>query len=98
MLLRMQSLTVTSILRWKTCDFNQEVYNWVVTHNDVNRWAWSRFPFKQWDKITTNISKSFKAWLVKERKHHVIMLIHEHHEKVANKTYAVAMAMKEWKN
>ena len=26
------------------------------------------------------------------------MLIHEHHEKVANKMYAAAMAMKEWKN
>ena len=40
---------------------------WVLT-NAVERWAMSKFPYKRWDNITTNIAESFNAWVVKESK------------------------------
>ncbi|XP_028754382.1 uncharacterized protein LOC114713878 [Neltuma alba] len=79
-------------------DMSQELFEWLVNHGDIDRWALSQFPFKRWDNITTNIAESFNAWMVKERRHNVAQLIHEHREKVAKKMHASAMAISKWRN
>ncbi|XP_028804446.1 uncharacterized protein LOC114759441 [Neltuma alba] len=75
-----------------------ELHDWVINQGDVNRWAMSKFPFKRWDNITTNIAESFNSWMVKERKHNVVQMIHEHREKVARKMHASYMCMSKWRN
>ncbi|XP_028799749.1 uncharacterized protein LOC114755045 [Neltuma alba] len=75
-----------------------ELHDWVINQGDVNRWAMSKFPFKRWDNITTNIAESFNSWMVKERKHNVAQMIHEHREKVARKMHASYMFMSKWRN
>ncbi|XP_028767621.1 uncharacterized protein LOC114725290 [Neltuma alba] len=75
-----------------------ELHDWVINQGDVNRWAMSKFPFKRWDNITTNIAESFNSWMVKERKHNVAQMIHEHREKVARKMHASYMCMSKWRN
>ena len=74
------------------------MHEWLITHRDIDKWALSRFPFKRWDNITTNIAESFNAWMLDKRRHNVSVLIHEHREKVANKMYATSLAMSKWKN
>ena len=78
--------------------FNPQLAQWVETNGDVDRWALSKFPFKRWDNITTNLAESFNAWMVKERKHTVSVLIHELREKLAQKLVSSKMAMANWKN
>ncbi|XP_028773768.1 uncharacterized protein LOC114730821 [Neltuma alba] len=77
--------------------FSSQLFQWLENHGDVDRWALSKFPFRRWDNITTNLAESFNAWMVKERRHNVAQLIHEHREKVAKKMYASSMAMRKWK-
>ncbi|XP_028782007.1 uncharacterized protein LOC114738152 [Neltuma alba] len=50
---------------------SHELYEWVINQGDVDRWALSKFPYKRWDNITTNLAESFNAWMVRERKHNV---------------------------
>ncbi|XP_028787196.1 uncharacterized protein LOC114743169 [Neltuma alba] len=78
--------------------FNSQLFEWLVNHGDIHKWALSKFPFKRWDNITTNLTESFNAWILKERRYNVAQLIHEHREKVAKKMYAASMAMSKWKN
>ncbi|XP_028772552.1 uncharacterized protein LOC114729679 [Neltuma alba] len=78
--------------------FNPQLFEWLLNHGDVERWALSKFPFKRWDNITTNLAESFNAWMLKERRYNVAQLIHEHREKVAKKMYAASIAMSNWKN
>ena len=52
-----------------------ELHEWLITHGDIDKWALSRFPFKRWDNITTNIAESFNAWMLDERRHNVSALI-----------------------
>ncbi|XP_054786991.1 uncharacterized protein LOC129293202 [Prosopis cineraria] len=90
------------------CDFNvamgnlrsfcPEMAQWLETNGDIDRWALSRFPFRRWDNIVTNLAESFNLWLVKEINHNVCVLIHEHQEKLAKELYASKEAMIEWKN
>ncbi|XP_028752718.1 uncharacterized protein LOC114712364 [Neltuma alba] len=82
----------------KLRSFCPQLADWVDTQGDVDRWALSKFPFKQWDNITTNVAESFNAWILKERKHNVSVLIHEHMEKLAKKMVANKMAMENWTN
>ncbi|XP_028806046.1 uncharacterized protein LOC114760899 [Neltuma alba] len=58
--------------------FSPRLFDWLIRHGDVDRWAKSRFPYKRWDNITSNITESFNAWMVNERKHTVPQLIYEH--------------------
>ena len=58
----------------------------------------SKFPYKRWDNITTNIAESFNAWVVKERKHNIDVFIHEHREKLAAKIVACKSDMENWHN
>lgn len=71
---------------------------WVMTSGDVERWAMSKFPYKRWDNITTNVAESFNAWIVKERKHNIDVFIHEHREKLAGKMVCCKSAMENWHN
>ncbi|XP_028752925.1 uncharacterized protein LOC114712539 [Neltuma alba] len=82
----------------KLRSFCPQLADWVDTQGDVDRWALSKFPFKRWDNITTNVAESFNAWILKERKHNVSVLIHEHMEKLAKKMVASKMAMENWTN
>ncbi|XP_028755677.1 uncharacterized protein LOC114715038 [Neltuma alba] len=77
---------------------SHELYEWVINQGDVDRWALSKFPYRRWDNITTNLAESFNAWMVRERKHNVAQMIHEHREKVARKTHASYAAMTKWSN
>ncbi|XP_028770193.1 uncharacterized protein LOC114727670 [Neltuma alba] len=79
-------------------EFSPELFDWLNNHGDVDKWAVSKFPYKRWDNITTNIAESFNAWMVKERKHNVAQMIHEHREKVAKKMQASSVAMTKWKS
>ncbi|XP_028755832.1 uncharacterized protein LOC114715203 [Neltuma alba] len=78
--------------------FSPRLFDWLIHHGDVDRWAKSRFPYKRWDNITTNIAESFNAWMVNERKHTVPQLIYEHRDKVARKLHASYVGMTKWKN
>ncbi|XP_028805899.1 uncharacterized protein LOC114760781 [Neltuma alba] len=78
--------------------FCPQLAQWVESHGDVDRWAQSKFPFKRWDNITNNLAESFNAWMLKERKHTLPVLIQEHQEKLAKKMVASKMGMKSWKN
>ncbi|XP_028767379.1 uncharacterized protein LOC114725084 [Neltuma alba] len=71
----------------KLMAFCPELGQWLQTNGDIERWAQSKFPYKRWDNITTNLAESFNAWLVGERKHNIAVLIHEHREKLVNKMY-----------
>ncbi|XP_028795369.1 uncharacterized protein LOC114750897 [Neltuma alba] len=77
---------------------SHELYEWVINQGDVDRWALSKFPYRRWDNITTNLAESFNAWMVRERKHNVAKKIHEHREKVARKMHASYAAMTKWSN
>ncbi|XP_028753678.1 uncharacterized protein LOC114713242 [Neltuma alba] len=77
---------------------SHELYEWVINQGDVDRWALSKFPYRRWDNITTNLAESFNAWMVRERKHNVAQMIHEHREKVARKMHASYAAMTKWSN
>ncbi|XP_028788261.1 uncharacterized protein LOC114744241 [Neltuma alba] len=79
-------------------NYVSELHDWVINQGDVNRWAMSKFSFKRWDNITTNIAESSNSWMVKERKHNVAQMIHEHREKVARKMHASYMFMSKWRN
>ncbi|XP_054778400.1 uncharacterized protein LOC129286465 [Prosopis cineraria] len=78
--------------------FCPQLAQWVETQGDVDRWAQCKFGYKRWDNITTNLAESFNAWIVKERKHNVNVLIHEHREKLAKKMVASKAAMGNWKH
>ncbi|XP_028768191.1 uncharacterized protein LOC114725796 [Neltuma alba] len=78
--------------------FNSQLFEKIVNHGDIHKWALSKFLFKRWDNITTNLAESFNAWMLKERRYNVAQLIHEYREKVAKKMYAASMAMSKWKN
>ncbi|XP_028784132.1 uncharacterized protein LOC114740170 [Neltuma alba] len=78
--------------------FSPELAIWVETQSDVDKWAMSLFLFKRWDNITTNLAKSFNAWLVKERRDNICVLINEHRQKLAKKLYAAKEATGKWKN
>ncbi|XP_054816868.1 uncharacterized protein LOC129316468 [Prosopis cineraria] len=78
--------------------FCPQLAQWVETQGDVDRWAQCKFRYKQWDNITTNLAESFNAWIVKERKHNVNVLIHEHREKLAKNMVASKAAMGNWKH
>ncbi|XP_028776827.1 uncharacterized protein LOC114733520 [Neltuma alba] len=82
----------------KLMAFCPELGQWLQTNGDIDRWAQSKFPYKRWDNITTNLAESFNAWLVGERKHNIAVLIHEHREKLANKMYHSKEAMTNWSN
>ncbi|XP_028803299.1 uncharacterized protein LOC114758433 [Neltuma alba] len=82
----------------KLMAFCPELGQWLQTNGDIERWAQSKFPYKRWDNITTNLAESFNAWLVGERKHNIAVLIHEHREKLANKMYHSKEAMTNWSN
>ncbi|XP_028779945.1 uncharacterized protein LOC114736324 [Neltuma alba] len=82
----------------KLRSFCPQLADWVDNQGDVDWWALNKFPFKRWDNITTNIVESFNAWILKERKHNVSILIHEHVEKLAKKMVASKMAMGNWTN
>ncbi|XP_028762950.1 uncharacterized protein LOC114721287 [Neltuma alba] len=58
----------------------------------------SKFSYKRWDNITTNLAESFNAWIVKERWHNVAKLIHGHREKVARKMCTASVAKENWRN
>ncbi|XP_054778280.1 uncharacterized protein LOC129286281 [Prosopis cineraria] len=78
--------------------FCPQLAQWVETQGDIDRWAQYKFRYKRWDNITTNLAESFNAWIVKERKHNVNVLIHEHREKLAKKMVASKVAMGNWKH
>ncbi|XP_054781981.1 uncharacterized protein LOC129289209 [Prosopis cineraria] len=78
--------------------FCPQLAQWVETQGDVDRWAQCKFGYKRWDNITTNLAESFNAWIVKERKHNVNVLIHEHRDKLAKKMVASKAAMGNWKH
>ncbi|XP_028799212.1 uncharacterized protein LOC114754590 [Neltuma alba] len=80
----------------KLMAFCPELGQWLQTNGDIERWAQSKYPYKRWDNITTNITESFNAWLVGERKYNIAVLIHEHREKLANKMYHSKEAMRNW--
>ncbi|XP_028782694.1 uncharacterized protein LOC114738798 [Neltuma alba] len=48
---------------------SHELYEWVMNQGDVDRWTLSKFPYRRWDNITTNLAESCNAWMVRERKH-----------------------------
>ncbi|XP_028763658.1 uncharacterized protein LOC114721933 [Neltuma alba] len=79
-------------------NFSPQLLQWLNNHGDIHKWAMSKFAYKRWDNITTNIAESFNAWIVKERQHNVAQLIHEHREKVARKMFAASVAMRNWRN
>ncbi|KAK4255705.1 hypothetical protein QN277_008669 [Acacia crassicarpa] len=78
--------------------FSIDLARWVETQSDVDKWAMSRFQFRRWDNITTNLAESFNAWLVKERRDNVCVLINEHRQKLAKKLYVANEAMGKWEN
>ncbi|XP_028755409.1 uncharacterized protein LOC114714806 [Neltuma alba] len=49
--------------------FNSQLFEWLVNHGDIHKWVLSKFPFKRWDNITTNLAESFNAWMLKERRY-----------------------------
>ncbi|XP_028774317.1 uncharacterized protein LOC114731342 [Neltuma alba] len=77
---------------------SHELYEWVINQGDVDRWALSKFPYRRWDNITTNLAKSFNTWMVRERKHNMAQMIHEYQEKVARKMHASYTTMIKWSN
>ncbi|XP_028791057.1 uncharacterized protein LOC114746947 [Neltuma alba] len=78
--------------------FSPQLFQWLNTHGDVEKWALSKFPYRPWDNITTNLAESFNTWLIKERRHNVTQFIHKHREKVAKKMYAASVTMGRWRN
>lgn len=90
------------------CDFDKamgrlrslslDMAEWLETKGDIDRWALSRFPFRRWDNIATNLDESFSVWLAKEINHNICIVIHEHQEKLANKFCASKEEIKEWEN
>ncbi|KAK4284108.1 hypothetical protein QN277_000981 [Acacia crassicarpa] len=90
------------------CDFDKSMGNlrslspdmaqWLETKGDIDQWALSRFPFRRWDNIATNLDETFSVWLVKEINHNVCVLIHGHQEKLAKMWCARKEATAEWKN
>ncbi|XP_028802501.1 uncharacterized protein LOC114757588 [Neltuma alba] len=78
--------------------FCPQLAQWFESHGDVDRWAQSKFSFKRWDNITNNLAESFNAWMLKERKHALPVLIQEHQEKLAKKMVASKTGMRSWKN
>ncbi|KAK4284109.1 hypothetical protein QN277_000982 [Acacia crassicarpa] len=75
-----------------------DMAQWLETNGDIDRWALSRFPFRRWDNIATNLDETFSVWLVKEINHNVCVLIHGHQEKLAKMWRARKEATAEWKN
>ncbi|XP_054791611.1 uncharacterized protein LOC129297283 [Prosopis cineraria] len=78
--------------------FSPQLPRWVENQGDVDRWALSLFPFRRWDKITTNLAESFNAWILKERRHNICVLINEHRDKLSKKFFASKAAMSKWKS
>ncbi|XP_054797560.1 uncharacterized protein LOC129302682 [Prosopis cineraria] len=46
--------------------FSPQLAQWVEAQGNVDRWVQCKFSYKQWDDITTNLTESFNAWIVKE--------------------------------
>ena len=57
--------------------YNESLAAW-IEQNEPEYWAMSKFPKKIWDKMTTNLAKSFTAWLRNERHHSICSFIVEH--------------------
>ena len=53
-----------------------------VEQNEPEHWAMSKFPKKRWDKMTTNVTESFNAWLKNERHHSTCSFLVEHMTKL----------------
>ncbi|XP_028785397.1 uncharacterized protein LOC114741311 [Neltuma alba] len=82
----------------KLMGFCPELGQWLQINGDIERWAQSKFPYKRWDNITPNLAESFNAWLVGERKHNIVVLIHEHRKKLVKKMHNSKQAMRNWTN
>ena len=62
--------------------------------NSPEPWAMSKFPKQRWDKMTTNLVKSFNAWLRHERHHSICSFLME---RIAKLSYML-VNHKEWSN
>ncbi|XP_059596419.1 uncharacterized protein LOC104880560 [Vitis vinifera] len=65
----------------KLVRFNGDLARWVA-ENSPEHWAMSKFLKKRWDKMTTNIAKSFNAWLREERHQTIYTLLMMHMDKL----------------
>ena len=64
----------------KPMHFNEDPARWVVENNSEH-WAMPKFPKKHWDKMTSNITESFNAWLREER-HQTLYTLLMHMDKL----------------
>lgn len=79
-------------------NFSSDLLQWLETHSDIDRWVLSKFPYRRWDNITTNITESFNSWVVKERKYNIAVFMYEHREKLAKKLHNSKVALEKWTN
>ncbi|XP_054813400.1 uncharacterized protein LOC129314046 [Prosopis cineraria] len=79
-------------------NFCLDLLQWLETHNDIDRWALTKFPHRRWDNITTNIAESFNSWVVKERKYNIVVFMYKHREKLAKKLHNSKVALEKWTN
>ncbi|KAK9269075.1 hypothetical protein L1049_000843 [Liquidambar formosana] len=76
--------------------FSSHLAMW-VEETEPEHWAMSKFPNKHWDKITSNLTESFNAWVCKEHHHSAIDFVHEHRNKLGTLLHKHEEEMKNWK-
>ena len=81
----------------KLARLNEDLGKW-VTKNNLEHWAMSKFPKKQWDKMITNIVESFKSWLREERHQTIYSLLLNHMDKLVGMLTNHIIHTKKWKS
>ena len=78
---------------WK---YNDALATW-VEENAPKHWTMSKLPKQRWDKMITNLDKSFNAWLRSERHHSTCNFLVEYMVKLSSILVKHKEAFNNWK-
>ena len=81
----------------KLVHFNDNLARWVVKNN-LEHWAISKFLKKRWDKMKTNITESFNAWLREEQHQTIYTLLLMHMDKLIAMLDTHMWGTEKWKS
>ena len=76
--------------------YNDALATW-VEENAPEHWTISKFPKQRWDKMITNLAKSFNAWLRSKRHHSTCNILVEHMVKLGSILVKHKEASNNWK-
>ncbi|GKV13281.1 hypothetical protein SLEP1_g24311 [Rubroshorea leprosula] len=79
----------------KLSSYNENLGKWVV-ENQPEHWVLSKFPYPQWDLLTSNNLESTIPCIKLENYHTVLSFITKHREKLAKKLWASKAAISSW--